>query len=51
MTGALETNHDSSVSLRDTVRCLTGFADVVNNTLFAAGKSKEVEEGTQSGLW
>ena len=50
VTGAPETNHDSSVSLRGTVRCLTGFADVVNNVV-RCWKSKEVEAGTQSSLW
>ena len=33
VTGAPETNHDFSVSLRGTVRCLTGFADVVKNVV------------------
>ena len=33
VTGTPETNHDSSVSLRGTVRCFTGFADVVNNVV------------------
>ena len=33
VTGAPEKKHDSTVSLRGTVCCLTGFADVVNNVL------------------
>ena len=41
-TVAPETNHDSSVSLRGTVRSWTGFADIAKN--------EEVEAGTQSSL-
>ena len=43
VTGAPETNHDSSVSLRGTVRCLTGFADVVNNVVRCCKKARQLK--------
>ena len=33
VTGAPETHHDSSISLRGTVRCWTGVADIVSNVV------------------